>query len=121
MHELFARCASGFEDVLADELRSLGAMRVRPLKGGVSFAGSTLDAYRACLWSRVATRIQLVFARVPAVDAQALYAGVRSFAWERAIAPGSTMSVRVHGQNNALRNTQFTALKVKDAVCDRLR
>ena len=121
MHELFARCASGFEAVLADELRSLGLQRVRPLKGGVSFAGSTHDAYRACLWSRVATRIQLVLARVGANDAQALYDGVRSVAWDEHVSPGATIAVHAHGQNAALRNTQFTALKVKDAVCDRLR
>lgn len=119
--ELFARCASGFEGALALELRGLHARQVRPLKGGVSFAGDVTCAYRACLWSRVATRMQLVLDRVDARDADALYDGAAAFAWESHVAPGATIAVQAHGDNPNLRNTQFTALKVKDAVCDRLR
>lgn len=119
--ELFARCASGFEQTLATELRGLGANRVRPLQGGVAFFGPTVIAYRTCLWSRVATRIQLVVARVPATDANALYAGVTNVAWEDHIAPKASIAVDAHGENPALRNSRFTALKVKDAICDRLR
>ena len=121
MQELFARCARGFEDVLASELKGLHLRQVRPLKGGVAFFGATVDAYRACLHSRIATRIQLVLARVEAGTAQNLYDGAAAFAWEEHLAPGATIAVQAHGQNAALRNTQFTALKVKDAVCDRMR
>ena len=119
--ELFARCAAGFESVLARELKGLRLRRVRPLKGGVAFFGTLSDAYRACLWSRVATRVQLVLARLDARDADALYAGCSRFAWEALVKPGATIAVQAHGENPSLRNTQFTALKVKDAVCDRLR
>ena len=119
--ELFARCARGFEKVLADELRGLRMKRVRPQVGAVAFFGSLEDAYRACLWSRVATRVQLVLGRVSARDAEALYAGVRNIAWESHVLPGATIAVRAHGTNASLRNTQFTALKAKDALCDRLR
>ena len=119
--ELFARCAAGFEGVLADELRGLHLRRVRPLKGGVAFFGTQADAYRACLWSRVATRIQLVLARLDAHDGDALYAGCVRFPWEEHVRAGATIAVQAHGTNPSLRNTQFTALKVKDALCDRLR
>jgi 23S rRNA (guanine2445-N2)-methyltransferase / 23S rRNA (guanine2069-N7)-methyltransferase len=119
--EFFARCAAGFEALLADELRALRLRRVRPLKGGVAFFGTVADAYRACLWSRIATRIQLVLARLDARDGDALYAGCVRYPWETCIASGATIAVQAHGTNDALRNTQFTALKVKDAVCDRLR
>ena len=119
--EFFARCASGFEDVLAGELRGLRARQVRPLKGGVAFAGEIKDAYRACLWCRTAAGIQLVLARVGARDAAELYDGAAAIAWEQHVAPGATIAVHAHGENPNLRNTQFTALKVKDAVCDRLR
>ena len=119
--EFFARCAAGFEALLADELRSFRLHRVRPLKGGVAFFGTVADAYRACLWSRIATRIQLVLARLDARDGDALYAGCVRIPWETCIASDATIAVQAHGTNEALRNTQFTALKVKDAVCDRLR
>lgn len=119
--EMFARCGRGFEQVLAQELRGLGMRRVRPLVGAVSFTGGLRDAYRACLWSRVATRVQVVVGRVRATDADAFYEGVRGIAWEGVVRRGATVAVRAHGTNAALRNTQFTALKAKDALCDRLR
>lgn len=119
--EFFVRCASGFEPVLADELRALHMERVRPLQGGVAFFGELVDGYRACLWSRIATRVQLVLARVGAVDAKALYAGVRGMTWEDLVQPQATIAVDAHGTNNALRNTAYIALKVKDALCDRLK
>ncbi|MFQ9181293.1 MAG: THUMP domain-containing protein [Eggerthella lenta] len=75
----------------------------------------------ACLWSRLASRILVVVGRVNAGDANLLYEGVRRIAWEGVIVPGASMSVQAHGMNDELRNTRFTALKVKDAVCDRLR
>ena len=119
--EFFARCASGFESVLAQELRALGAERVRPLKGGVAFFGGLEQGYQACLWCRCATRIQLVLARVPAATADVLYQGVYELPWERHLKPRATIAVDAHGLNAQLRNTKFTALKVKDALCDRLR
>lgn len=119
--ELFVRCASGFEKTLAHELCELGLRRVRPLAGGVAAFGTKHDAYATCLWSRVATRVQLVVARVDAGDTQQLYTGTRGVAWEKVVRRGATIAVRAHGTNDALRNTAFTALKVKDALCDRLR
>lgn len=119
--ELFCRCAWGFERLLSDELGELGLRHVRPLHGGVAFAGDLRDAYTACMWSRVATRVQLVLSRVAASDADALYEGAKAFPWEDHVRPGATIAVEAHGQNDNLRNTLFTALKVKDALCDRLR
>ena len=119
--EFFARCAAGFEDVLAQELATLSLRRVRAQVGGVSFSGRKADAYACCLWSRIATRVQLVVARVDATDAQALYEGVRSISWEHQVREGATLAVSAHGTNDELRNTAFVALKVKDAICDRLR
>ena len=115
-----ARCASGFEEALAKELIGLHCKHVEPIKGGASFAGEYVDGLRACLWSRVATRILMEIAHASAHSADTLYAGVRKVPWEKIIAPDATVAMRANGQNAALRNTQFTALKVKDAVCDRL-
>lgn len=118
--EFVATCPKGFERLLADELGRLGAQRVRPLAGQVSFGGELADAYRACLWSRLASRVLLVLARVDARDSDALYEGVRSIAWEDQLVSGATFAVDAHGTNEQLRNTQFVALRVKDAVVDRV-
>lgn len=119
--EFFARCASGFEALLAEELKHLKIKRVRPLKGGVAFFGSIEQAYRVCLWSRVASRILMVLSRIEARDAEMLYQGVQSITWAQHVKPESTMAIHAHGVNNNLRNSQFTAMKTKDAICDQLR
>ena len=118
--EFFATCPKGFERLLAQELTTLGCQKVRPLKGQVSFAGEVADAYRACLWSRLASRVVLVLGRVDASSSDALYAGVRSFSWQDHLALGTTFAVDAHGTNAALRNTQFVALRAKDAIADEL-
>ena len=118
--EFVATCPKGFERLLAEELAQLGAGRLRPLQGQVSFEGDLADAYRACLWSRLASRVLLVLARVDATDADALYEGVSGIAWEEHLALGSTFAVDSHGTNAQLRNTRFVALRAKDAVVDRM-
>ena len=118
--EFFATCLPGAEALLADELRALGVRRVRPLKGGVTFFGAPLDAERVCLWSRLAGRVTLTVARVNAGDADLLYAGAYAVPWEDVLALGASLAVRARGTNAELRNSHFTELKLKDAVCDRV-
>ena len=118
--EFVATCPKGFERLLGEELTRLGMPQVRPLAGQVAFGGELADAYRACLWSRLASRVLLVLARVGAADADELYEGVRALAWEDHVPAGATFAVSAHGTNAHLRNTHFVALRVKDAVADRL-
>lgn len=120
LHEFYASCPEGFETALADELRGMGLRQVRPLKGRVAFAGSPVDAERACLWSRLASRIFVVLGRFACADAEDLYEATRSIAWERILRAGATIAVTARGTNDELRNSHFAALRVKDALCDRM-
>lgn len=118
--EFIATCPAGFEQLLADELRQLETPQVRPLRGQVAFEGPLRCAYRVCLWSRLASRVVAVLARIDAHDADALYEGVAGIAWEEQLARDATFAIDAHGTNAQLRNTQFTALRSKDALTDRL-
>lgn len=120
LHEFYASCPEGFETALADELRGMGLRQVRPLKGRVAFAGPPADAERACLWSRLASRIFVVLGRFACTDAEDLYEATRSIAWERILRAGATIAVTARGTNDELRNSHFAALRVKDALCDRM-
>ncbi len=118
----FATAPRGVEPLLAAELAALGAAPVREGRGGVSFGGPLETAYRVCLWSRTASRVLRLLARVPAADADALYAGVLDLPWEDHLDPDGTLAVDfVAAGRSAIRHTQFGAQRVKDAVCDRLR
>lgn len=120
LHEFYASCPEGFETALADELRGMELRQVRPLKGRVAFAGSPADAERACLWSRLASRIFVVLGRFACANAEDLYEATRSIAWERILLAGATIAVTARGTNDELRNSHFAALRVKDALCDRM-
>ncbi len=116
--EFIATCPRGFEGLLAAELEELRVRKTRPLRGQVAFLGSLKDAYRVCLWSRLASRVLLVVERIDAQDADALYQGIFGIDWGEHIAAGKTFAIDAHGTNDQLRNSQFVALRAKDAVCD---
>lgn len=120
-YSFFAPCPRGVEPYLADELRRLGLRSVRPQRGGVLFAGRITAGYRALLWSRLASRVLLSLGDVDASSADTLYEGVKAIAWEDHLAAEGTLAVDSSGVNDALRNTQFTAVRVKDAIVDRFR
>lgn len=117
----FATAAKGTEGLLAEELVELGLPNVRAARGGVHFGARSVDAYRACLWSRIALRIVEAVARFPCADGDDLYAGVRAFDWGPYFDSNQTIAVRAAGQTPQLTHTHFVAMKTKDAVVDQLR
>ena len=67
--------------MLARELQSFGASEVRERKLGVEFSGPLQVAYRACLESRVASRVFLVVAEFEAGDEAQFYEAARAIDW----------------------------------------
>lgn len=120
-HAFYAPCARGLEPLLAAELRALRIRGVRPQRGGVLFAGALADAYRSLMWTRYASRVLLSLGQIDASSADSLYEGIREIPWEDHLRPDGTLAVDATGVNDALRNTQFTAVRVKDAIVDRMR
>ncbi|MBR3225011.1 MAG: class I SAM-dependent methyltransferase [Atopobiaceae bacterium] len=118
--EFFATCPAGFERLLANELAAQSISGIRPLTGQVSFSGPLDAAYRACLWSRIASRVIVVLGRVSATSSDALYEEALALPWEDHVPPNASFAIDASGINEALRNTRFTALRVKDAIADRI-
>jgi len=116
-----ATCPKGVEALLAKELRDLGARDVTERSAAVTFAGPLSIAYRACLWSRLASRVLLQLAEFPSATAEALYDGTIAVPWEEHISPDGTIAVDAVGSTKGLTHSGFAARKVKDAVVDRLR
>ena len=117
----FATCAKGLEYLLRDELRALGAGDAREKLAGVAFSGDLRAGYRACLESRLASRILMPLAEFEAGDGDALYAGVRAIDWSQHLAVDGTLAVDAVSGASALHHTQFIALRVKDAIVDQFR
>ncbi|MBB3229034.1 23S rRNA (guanine2445-N2)-methyltransferase / 23S rRNA (guanine2069-N7)-methyltransferase [Luteibacter sp. Sphag1AF] len=121
MTAFFATCPKGLEYLLRDELVALGASDVREALAGVYFSGELATAYRACLWSRLASRILMPLAEFEAGDPEALYEGVQSIDWSEHLAAHGTVAVDAVTAQSKLTHSQFIALKVKDAVVDQFR
>jgi 23S rRNA (guanine2445-N2)-methyltransferase / 23S rRNA (guanine2069-N7)-methyltransferase len=120
-HHFFATCPKGVESLLAEELRALQTDGVRETRAGAAFEGPLAAGYRACLWSRLASRVFLPLARFPAASADALYQGAQSIAWHEHLTPDSTLAVDAAITDSAVAHSRFAALKVKDAIVDQFR
>ena len=117
----FATAAKGTEPLLRDELNELGLPRVRADRGGVHFGADVKDAYRACLWSRIAQRVLEPLSEFASPDEDALYAGVHAIDWRRVLDADHTLAVRAACRSSRLTHTQYIAQRSKDAVVDQLR
>jgi 23S rRNA (guanine2445-N2)-methyltransferase / 23S rRNA (guanine2069-N7)-methyltransferase len=111
----------GFGDLLARELRELGAADVRERALGVEFSGPLTVAYRACLESRVASRVFLVVADFEAASDAAFYDAVRAIDWRAHVDPSRTLACDFTGKHPEITHTRFGALRLKDGICDQLR
>ncbi|KAG2449789.1 hypothetical protein HYH02_005313 [Chlamydomonas schloesseri] len=128
----FATCHPGLEQVVANELMSLGYRGVEPGKAGVSFVARRLsDGYAANLHLRSAIRVMALLAEGqlgvdPAAGrrgGQALYDMVYEAApWHDLIPRGASFSVEPRLWScTDLSSTQLVWSRVKDAVCDSIR
>lgn len=117
----FATCPKGLETLLLNELNQLGAQSAKETVAGVSFKGDFAFGMKACLWSRFASRILLEMSEFFCESDTELYIGANGVAWEKYFDKSNTIAVSFTGTNDEIRNTQYGALKVKDAICDRLQ
>jgi len=119
--KFFASCGKGLEYLLADELVALGCTRATAAIAGANAEGTLLDAQRAVLWSRLASRVLWPIAEFACADEHALYAGVAAVDWTRHIDPARTIAVDAHVSGDALTHARYAAQRVKDAIVDTLR
>jgi 23S rRNA (guanine2445-N2)-methyltransferase / 23S rRNA (guanine2069-N7)-methyltransferase len=119
--KFFATCPKGLEYLLVDELKALGATDVHEALAGVHFSGGLDAGYRACLWSRLASRVLMPIAEFAVADGDALYRGAIEVDWSAHFASDATFAVDAVGSTQGVTHTQFAALRVKDAIVDQFR
>lgn len=119
--ELVVTCADGLEAALEREVAGLGLTDVRRERGAVRTAASLEQAYRLCLWSRLASRVLLPLFDVAGDTPEALYERAVAFAWGELLDPRGSIAVRATAARGIKVHTQYLALKLKDAVVDHCR
>ena len=120
-HAYVATVPRGLSDLLARELESFGASQVREHSAAVLFTGTLESGYRACLWSRSASRVLLQLAAFNAANADEFYAHARTIDWSAHIDPAHSIACEFTGTHPTITHSHFGALRLKDAICDRLR
>ncbi|MGA2778440.1 MAG: bifunctional 23S rRNA (guanine(2069)-N(7))-methyltransferase RlmK/23S rRNA (guanine(2445)-N(2))-methyltransferase RlmL [Steroidobacteraceae bacterium] len=111
----------GAASVLAEELAQFGATDLRERSNDVKFQGTLEVGYRACLWSRTATRVLLSLGSIDATSSESIFAAVKRIDWRTHFSPGATLACDCSGGNESIRHTLYGAQLLKDAVCDNLR
>ncbi|HHR6144536.1 TPA: bifunctional 23S rRNA (guanine(2069)-N(7))-methyltransferase RlmK/23S rRNA (guanine(2445)-N(2))-methyltransferase RlmL [Providencia alcalifaciens] len=118
MNSLFASTARGLEELLKTELEALGASQCKVAQGGVYFQADDRVMYQSLLWSRLASRILLPLNDFDVYSDLDLYLGVQAIDWSGIFSVDDTFVVHFTGTNEEIRNSQYGALKVKDAIVD---
>ena len=117
-HTFFVSCPRGVDDLLLDEIKALGITNIKESFSGVSFEGGLKDAYKVCLWSRLASRVLMQLKEFEAADDEQLYKQVQTIDWSEYLKVDGTLAVNCHLINSGMTNSQYAALKVKDAIVD---
>jgi len=121
-HKFTVTAARGMLPLLAEELKQLGIKQNKQEQGNIRFTGTLEDAYKVCLWSRVAIRVLMPIATVRAETPEQLYEAVTALPWEEHLeAEDSTLAVDFNSFRSKIKHNQYGAQKVKDAIVDRFR
>jgi len=118
MHQYLAVTSNGLENLLVEELTKLGISNAKPVQAGVRFKASNEQIYRCCLWSRLASRFVRVLSEFTCNDDMDLYLATSSVNWVNQFHSSKKFVVDFNGTNREIRNSQYGAMKVKDAVVD---
>ena len=119
--EIIAKTFSGLENLLAEELKQLGANEIVILKRGVKFKGSQLTLYKVNYYSRLALKILKHLYSFNAVNELKLYENIYNYPWEKLFSINQTFMITSTVNSANFKHSQYISLKVKDAIADRFR
>lgn len=119
--KMIAKTMFGLEEVLAAELKELGAEDITPVTRAVTFTGTMETLYKANYCCRTALAILKPFAEFEANNEQELYDNVYKIEWEHILDVDATFFIESAANSKIFTNSYYAALKTKDAIVDRFR
>ena len=119
--EMIAKTFQGLEEVLAQELTSLGANDIQIGRRMVSFTGDKAMLYRANFCLRTAIRILKPIKHFTAQDADEVYEAVKAIRWENYLDSDKSFAVDAVVFSEDFRHSKFVSYRVKDAIADYFR
>ncbi len=118
---MLAKTLYGFEDLLEQELRQLGAMEIKKGVRNVSFVGDKGFMYKANMALRTAIKILKPIRTFRVHNEQDLYDQVYKMHWDNYLKPTGSLAVDATLHSKVFTHSKYVALKTKDAIVDKFR
>ena len=119
--EMIAKTFQGLEEILAEELTTLGANDIQIGRRMVSFTGDKRMMYKANFCLRTAIRILKPIKNFTAKDADEVYNQIQAIPWEEYLDVNKTFAIDAVVYSEEFRHSKFVSYKVKDAIVDYFR
>ncbi len=120
-HSFLAKTLMGMESILAEELTSIGAENVLPVKRGATFTGDKSVLYKANYLCRTAIRILVPIYEFTAHNEQMLYDGIKKFEWDQLFTYKNSLAINGTVFSDYFNHSHYVSLKTKDAIVDQFR
>ncbi|QCE42622.1 class I SAM-dependent RNA methyltransferase [Psychroserpens sp. NJDZ02] len=119
--KMVAKTLFGFEELLAKELKQLGAQEIKTGVRNVSFAGDKGFMYKSNLALRTATKILKPIHSFKIKTEQDLYDQVYKMDWTPYLKSSGTLAVDATINSTVFTHSLYIAQKTKDAIVDKFR
>ncbi len=120
-YKMVAKTFFGFEDLLVEELKELGAQEIEKGNRMVSFYGDKGFMYKSNLCLRTALKILKPIAEKRVHNPERLYKFVQEIDWSKYMGATDTLAVYATVNSDHFNHSKYVALKVKDAIVDQFR
>jgi len=118
---MLAKTLFGLEDLLAEELRRLGASNIEKGTRNVSFEGDRGFMYKVNLCCRTAIKVLKPISAFNVFTEDDLYKKVYDIPWENYMDANGTLAVDATVFSKKFTHSKYISLKTKDAIVDRFR
>ncbi len=121
LFELVATTHFGLEEVLAAELREIGASDIKILTRAVQYKGDQKVMYKSNLLLRTAVKVLKPIKSFQAENEQELYDQIKKIEWDSYFPLEKTFAIDGSTSGTIFTHSKFIALKSKDAIADQFR
>lgn len=118
---MVAKTLFGFEEILAKELKNLGAHHIKEGVRNVAFEGDTGFMYKANLCLRTAIKIIKPIHSFQVGNEEDLYRKVYAMDWEQYLTPDTTFAIDTTVHSDNFTHSLYVSQKSKDAIVDKFR
>ena len=118
---MLAKTMYGLEEILAEELKDLGAQNVKIQNRAVSFKGDTGFMYKANLNHRTCLRVLKPIATFQAHNEKELYNNILKIDWEKYLDLKNTFATDATTNSEIFTHSKYASLLVKDGIADFFR